>query len=106
MIIILSLLTLPLVEAQESYTTTYITISIGVFVTMAFSVVTFILWKNQLGIGPWVLLALAALLLTASEFFRVFIRNASMHQVFLTSSLILLFITALIKYWDTVELTE
>ncbi|PIZ53622.1 hypothetical protein COY26_01340 [Candidatus Woesearchaeota archaeon CG_4_10_14_0_2_um_filter_33_10] len=106
MILILFCFILPIVSAQNFVSATYLTITAGIFATLAFFIVTSVLWKNRIGIGPWILVSSATLFITASEIFRVIIKNSLMHQLFLTVAIILLFIVALIKYWDTIELTE
>jgi len=83
----------------------YLTITSGIFVTLAFFIVTFILWRCQINIGPWILISFATLFITISEILRIF-NKPLLHQSLLVCSMILLFITALIKYWDTLELTE
>lgn len=97
---------IPIVRAQNFVSASYLTITAGIFATLAFFIVTFVLWRSQLGIGPWILISSATLFITMSEIFRVIINNSLMHQLFLTVAIILLFIVALIKYWDTIELTE
>jgi hypothetical protein len=84
----------------------FVTITTGIFVTFAFVIVSFILKRNQLNIGPWVLIAFAVFFMTLGEFFRVFIKNLFIHQILLTASMVLLFFTALFKYWDTMRLIE
>ncbi|MEA2036432.1 MAG: hypothetical protein U9O94_02910 [Nanoarchaeota archaeon] len=97
---------MPIVSAEGFIGATYLTITIGVFVSLAFFIVTFILWKHQLSVGPWILISFVALCITVSEFFRVFVNSSQMHQLFLTSSMILLFIVAVVKYWDTLQLIQ
>jgi putative effector of murein hydrolase len=97
---------IPLVRAQSFFGATYITISTGIFVTTALFIVTFILYKNQLSMGPWVLISFATLCITLSEVSASFFDNPRLHQLFLIAGMILLLIVALVKYWDTVELTE
>jgi len=96
---------IPTARAQGFVGANYLTITAGIFATLAFLIVTFVLWKNQLGIGPWVLISSATLFITTSEVFRVIINNPVMHQLFLTIAMVLLFIVAAIKYWDAMELT-
>ena len=85
---------------------TYLTITIGIFATIALFITTIILYKENLSIGPWIIISSATLFLTVSEVFRVFIQDLRFHQLFFTSSMILLGIVAIIKYWDTLELME
>lgn len=105
--LILFFLVMPLVLAEhEILTVPYIIITIGIFASIAFFVISFIHKKNQLGVGPWILIAFAVFFLTLGEFFRVFVQSTLLHQALLTSSMILLFFTALFKYWDTIRLTQ
>ncbi len=106
-IIITILLVFPLIRIIGLYIgITYLTITIGIFATIAFFITTIILGRENLGIGPWVLISSATLFFTISEIFRVFIQDPRFHQLFFTSSMILLGVVAIIKYWDTMELTE
>ena len=97
---------LPVAKAQDTIGPIFITLSVGSFCTLAFFAITFILWKNDLEIGHWILLSFATLFITISEFFRVLKNSLMMHQLFLTASIIVSFVIALIKFWDTLELTE
>ncbi len=85
---------------------TYITISAGIFTTIAFFITTIILAKRKLGIGPWVLMSFATLFIILSEIFRVFLKDLRFHQLFLTTSILILGTIAIIKYWDTMQLTD
>ena len=85
---------------------TYVTISAGIFTTIAFFITTMILRKRKLGIGPWVLMSFATLFIILSEIFRVFLKDPRFHQLFLTTSVLVLGTIAIIKYWDTMQLTE
>jgi len=83
----------------------FVTISLGIFVALSFIIITIISKKNQLGLGPWLFIAIAVSLLTIDEFLKFFGYNG-MHQLFITSSMVLFFFTALFKYWDILRLVQ
>lgn len=91
-----------IVEAPLSY----ITIFLGIFASVAFLIVTIILHHNEQGIGPWVLISFALYFLTLSEIARKLLQRTDIHDMFFTAAMVLLFIVAVIKYWDTMEYTE
>jgi hypothetical protein len=103
---LIAVCSLPVAFAQVSFGATYIAISTGIFVTAALFIVTFILYKNQLSMGPWILISFATLCITVSELSSSLFGNQGLHQLFLIAGMILLLIVAVVKYWDTLELTE
>lgn len=105
--LIISIIIMPIAMAQTDFLIpTYITIIIGIFSFVAFFIISYIHSKNELAVGPWVLISFAILFLTVGEYFRVFVQKTLIYQLCLIAGMVMLFFTALFKYWDTMRLTQ
>ena len=78
---------------------------IGIFVVTAFSIVIFQLNKHQAPIGYWPLIAVAAAFVTLAELLLL-MGNEEIHTFLVIITLILFFIVALLKFYDTLRLVE
>lgn len=85
---------------------TYLIVIFGIYISMAYMIITFILHKNNLPTESWILFSVVAIFLSASSFFGRFMNNLLVAEQFLAMSMILLFVAALIKFWGVMELTE
>jgi hypothetical protein len=83
----------------------YVIIFSGIFVFLAFLIVTFFLRKNQLKYGPWLFFSFAGILTALAEMFRIAGAEV-IYQILLAVSMILMLLIALIKYWYILELTQ
>jgi hypothetical protein len=83
----------------------YVIIFSGIFVFLAFLIVTFVLRKNELKYGPWLFFSFAGILTAIAELFRI-AGAETIYQILLASSMILMLLIALIKYWYIMELTQ
>ena len=79
---------------------------VGIFSIIAFALVTFFLKKNQLEIGPWILLSFATLSITLSEYMKGVAGNEAWHDYLVTVAMIMLFLVAILKFWDVMELNQ
>jgi len=79
---------------------------VGIFCLFAFLIITYYLKKNQLSIGPWVLLGFASICLTVSEYVLIVNGNLKLHSYLFTVAMIMVFIVALLKFWDIMELVQ
>ena len=79
---------------------------VGIFSFIAFAMVTFFLKKNQLEIGPWILLSFATVCFTLGEYMRGIAGNDLWHDYLLTVAMIMLFLVAILKFWDIMELVQ
>lgn len=77
-----------------------ILVSAGIFVTLAFIIITVILTRLELGVGVWPILASVALFLSLSVYFSYVTRNEWMAQLSILVAMLLFFAAALIKFWD------
>ncbi len=77
-----------------------ILLSAGIFVTLAFIIITYILTKLELGVGIWPILSAVALFLTLSVYFEFVISNVWMTQLSILVAMLLFVAAALIKFWD------
>ena len=82
-----------------------IIVAMGIFVIAAFSIVIFVHRKHQIALGYWPLIGAAGAFVILAEIFNL-MQNEEMHTFLIVISLILLFIIALLKYWDTMRLVE
>jgi len=96
----------PAAVMQGNIIVEYASLILGIFIFMAFLIVTIILNKYKLDIGPWIIIAFAALFITASEFSLLVIKNIVLHQFMIFVGFMLLFFAAIFKYWDIMELTQ
>ena len=85
---------------------TYLIVVSGIYISMAYMIITFILHKNNLPTESWILFSVVAIFLSASSFFGRFMNNLLVAEQFLALSMILLFVAALIKFWGVMALTE
>ena len=85
---------------------TYLIVILSIYVSIAYLVITFILYKNEMSVGPWVIFSVIVIFIGASDFFGVFMNNWLVAEQFLALSMILLFVAALMKFWSTVAITE
>ena len=85
---------------------TYLIVVSGIYISMAYMIITFILHKNNLPTESWIMFSVVAIFLAASSFFGKFMNNLLVAEQFLALSMILLFIAALVKFWGTMALTE
>ena len=105
-ICLIILFTLPLLGVSSFYTLSYFIITVGIFTFLAFFIVTVILWKKNLNVGPWIILSFSILFITLSEISEYLLKHSELHHFFLIIAMILFFIVAMIKYWDTLRLIE
>jgi len=85
---------------------TYLIVVSGIYISMSYLIITFILHKNNLPTESWILFSVVAVFLSASSFFGRFMNNLLVAEQFLAMSMILLFVAALIKFWGVMALTE
>ena len=85
---------------------TYLIVIFGIYISMAYMIITFILHKNKMPTESWILFSVVAIFLAASSFFGRFMNNLLVAEQFLALSMILLFVAALIKFWGVIALTE
>ena len=85
---------------------TYLIVIFGIYISMAYMIITFILHKNKMPTESWILFSVVAIFLAASSFFGRFMNNLLVAEQFLALSMILLFVAALIKFWGVMALTE
>jgi hypothetical protein len=78
----------------------------GIFAVIAFFVVTYILKKNELGVGVWPIMGVAILFITAGEYIRAIRNDVTLYQYFLLVAMILMFFAALVKFWDSMGFTQ
>lgn len=102
----ISILSIPIANAQEYYISDYITSILGIFIFLAFLIVTIILHKNELNTGPWALVAFATLFITAAEYSLKVIKNSYAHNFLIITGMVLLFFAAIFKYWDVMEMVQ
>ena len=85
---------------------TYLIVIFGIYISMSYMIITFILHKNKMPKESWILFSVVAIFLAASSFFGRFMNNLLVAEQFLALSMILLFVAALIKFWGVMALTE
>jgi len=85
---------------------TYLIVIFGIYISMAYMIITFILHKNKMPTESWIVFSVVAIFLAASSFFGRFMDNLLVAEQFLAMSMILLFVAALIKFWGVMALTE
>jgi hypothetical protein len=64
------------------YTPTYFIVTAGIFTFLAFFIVTFVLWKNNLPMGLWVLIAFSVLFITLGEVSRSLLNAIEFYNFF------------------------
>ena len=86
--------------------TVVIVVILGIFVSTAFFIITFVLRSKSLGIGYWPLFGFSILFLTAGEFIRTVLEQPYAFQYFFVISMILFGFAALLKFWDIMRLIQ
>lgn len=81
----------------------YMIIIFGIFASLAFMVVTYIVYRGQGFFGPWIIFSIIAILFLFSEFT---LDNIVIHRRFVASIMFLFFAAALFRYWDAIELSQ
>ncbi len=104
--VILSVIVVNTMSTIGTILLTYLIVISGLYISMAYMIITFILHKNHLPTESWILFSVIAIFLSASSFFGRFMNNLLVAEQFLAMSMILLFVAALIKFWNTIALTE
>ena len=79
---------------------------VGIFCVGAFFLISFYLKKNQLAVGPWILLSFATACLTVAEYARAVLGNEIVHSFLITVGFIMIFLVAVFKFWDIMELVH
>ena len=86
---------------------TYMIMIMGIFVTLAFFVTSWILFTTrQGGPGPWVFFGVVTFLITANQFNKTFNYSESFDKFATAVTMSLLLVAAIIKLWDALEFTE
>ena len=104
--LILSVIVVNTMSTIGTILLTYLIVMFGLYISMAYMIITFILHKNNLPTESWILFSVVAIFLAASSFFGRFMNNLLVAEQFLALSMILLFVAALIKFWGVMALTE
>jgi len=86
---------------------TYIIMIMGIFVTLAFFVTSWILFTTrQGGPGPWVFFGVVTFLITANQYNKTFNYSEGFDKFATAVTMSLLLVAAIIKFWDALEFTE
>lgn len=104
--LILSIIVVNAMTTIGTILLTYLIVVSGIYISMAYIIITSILHKNKMPTESWILFSVVAIFLAASAFFGRFMNNLLVAEQFLALSMILLFVAALIKFWSTMSLTE
>jgi len=104
--VVLSIVVVNTMSTIGTILLTYLIVISGIYISMAYMIITFILHKNKMPTGSWILFSVVAIFLAASAFFGRFMNNMLVAEQFLALSMILLFVAALMKFWSTMALTE
>ena len=104
--VVLSIIVVNTMSTIGTILLTYLIVISGIYISMAYMVITFILYKNNLPTESWILFSVVAIFLAASAFFGRFMDNLLVAEQFLAMSMILLFVAALMKFWGTMNITE
>ncbi len=104
--VVLSIIVVNTMSTIGTILLTYLIVISGIYISLSYMVITFILYKNKLPTESWIMFSVVAIFLAASAFFGRFINNLLVAEQFLAMSMILLFVAALVKFWGTMELTE
>ena len=104
--LILSVIVVNTMSTIGTILLTYLIVVSGIYISMAYMIITFILHKNNLPTESWIVFSVVAIFLAASAFFGRFMNNMLVAEQFLAMSMILLFVAALIKFWGVMALTE
>jgi len=104
--VVLSIIVVNTMSTIGSILLTYLIVIFGIYISMAYLIITFILHKNKMPTESWIMFSVVAIFLTASSFFGRFMNNILVAEQFLALSMVLLFVAALIKFWGVMALTE
>jgi len=104
--VVLSIIVVNTMSTIGTILLTYLIVISGIYISMAYMIITFILHKNNLPTESWIVFSVVAIFLAASAFFGRFMDNLFVAEQFLAMSMILLFVAALMKFWSTMNLTE
>jgi hypothetical protein len=83
---------------------TYLIMILGIFIFGAFSTTSYIFIKNHISSGVWLILAAITAMITIDQYNYEFIKNKELHNVLISTIFISLFLVALIKMWDSLNL--
>ena len=104
--VVLSIIVVNTMSTILTILLTYLIVISGIYISMAYMIITFILHKNQMPTESWIMFSFVAIFLAASAFFGRLMDNLFVAEQFLALSMILLVVAALIKFWGTMNLTE
>jgi len=104
--VVLSIIVVNTMSTIGTILLTYLIVVSGLYISMAYMIVTFILHKNKMLTESWILFSVVAIFLAASAFFGGLMNNLFVAEQFLALSMVLLFVAALMKFWSTIALTE
>ena len=104
--VVLSIIVVNTMSTIGTILLTYLIVISGIYISMAYMIITFILHKNNLPTESWIVFSVVAIFLAASAFFGRFMDNLLVAEQFLAMSMILLFVAALMKFWGTMNITE
>ncbi len=104
--VVLSIIVVNTMSTIGTILLTYLIVIFGIYISMAYMIITFILHKNKMPTESWIVFSVVAIFLTASAFFGRFMNNLLVAEQFLALSMILLFVAALMKFWGVMALTE
>ncbi|MBU4493540.1 MAG: hypothetical protein KKA61_04165 [Nanoarchaeota archaeon] len=104
--LVLSLIVVNTMSTIGTILLTYLIVISGIYISLAYIIITFILHKNNMPTESWIVFSVVAVFLAASAFFGRFMNNMLVAEQFLAMSMILLFVAALMKFWGVMELTE
>ncbi|MBU4283911.1 MAG: hypothetical protein KJ968_02285 [Nanoarchaeota archaeon] len=104
--LVLSLIVVNTMSTIGTILLTYLIVISGIYISLAYIIITFILHKNNMPTESWIVFSVVAVFLAASAFFGRFMNNMLVAEQFLALSMILLFVAALMKFWGVMELTE
>ncbi len=104
--VVLSVIVVNAMTTVGTVLLTYLIVIFGIYISMAYMIITFILHKNNLPTESWIVFSVVAIFLSASSFFGRFMNNILVAEQFLAMSMILLFVAALMKFWGVMAITE
>jgi len=79
---------------------------IGIFVSIAFFIITYTLYSKKLGIGYWPLFSFSTASFTIAMFSKEILKNDFAFNYFFLVAMLLLGFAALLKFWDIMRLVE
>ncbi|MDD5086623.1 MAG: hypothetical protein PHV16_02630 [Candidatus Nanoarchaeia archaeon] len=104
--LVLSILVVSAMSAIGDILLTYLIVISGIYVSMAYIIVTSVLHKHHLPTESWIFFSIVAIFIAASSFFGRFMGNWIVAEQFIAMSMIVLFLAALLKFWNVMALTE